>query len=192
MNQERGPESPEGGPAGAGSQKDRWVDGDLEAGADRRGSGGNGGAAGDDAGTSGSAEAAGSERDSGGRPDLAADLRALGENLRDALRAAWTSQERERIQSEIELGVRQLGQAISQTFEEGTREFRSGRVKERMAGVKEDLRSRPLGDRAVAELHEMLTKVNQQVRQARDRWTPRGGSASGGAEPGRGEETVGL
>ena len=126
----------------------------------------------------------------GERPDLAADLRALGENLRDALRAAWGSQERERFQAEVERGLRELRQAVTETFEETARDVKSGeRRRERMAeararaaGVREELRSGQMGGRVRREIHELLDQLNEQLRRSRQRWTPRRERAPGGVE----------
>lgn len=116
------------------------------------------------------------------RPDLAADLRTLGVNLREALRAAWGSQERERLQAEIETGLRDLGQTLRETFDQATQEVRSrervrervAEVKQKAAGAREELRSGKVGDRARAEIHDVLNRLNEQLRRSQGRWTPPG------------------
>ncbi|MBA2564955.1 MAG: hypothetical protein H0V09_05980 [Gemmatimonadetes bacterium] len=112
-------------------------------------------------------------------PDLTADLRTLGENLRDTLRAAWESREREHLQSEIEQGLRALGSALGQTFESTAHEFRAEPLREKVVGlrekvtgVKQELRTTPVADRVRAEIHEVLGRLNEQLRQSRTRWTP--------------------
>ena len=119
-------------------------------------------------------------RDVGGRPDLAADFRALGENLKDALRAAWTSAERERLQSEIERGLASLGQTLGKTFDEGARELasreklreRMGEVRTRVSGLREELKSGQARDKVRTEVHDLLTRLNGEVRRSKERWTP--------------------
>lgn len=126
----------------------------------------------------------------GPKPDIAGDLRELGENLREALRAAWTSRERLQLQSEIEQGLSALGSTLAQTFDAARRDLRSSaRVRERVAearqkvsGVREELRPGQVGDRARAEIHEVLERVNDQLRRSRERWTPSSGSPQGGPE----------
>ena len=124
---------------------------------------------------------AGAEREPA--PDLAADLRQLGENLRDALSAAWESREREQLQAEIEEGLRGLRQSLGQTFDEAAEELRSReRVRQRVAdmrakaaGVREELRPGHVGDRVRLQLHDVLTRMNEQLERSQRRWTPRSG-----------------
>jgi predicted nuclease with TOPRIM domain len=134
------------------------------------------------------AEPSGPEGPGRERPDLAADLRVLGENLREALRAAWGSAERDRLQSDIERGLASLRETLGRTFEEGKQELgsrermkrRMDEMRSRMAGVREDLRSTAVGDRVRGEIHELLTRLNDELRHSRERWTPRSGGGGAG------------
>jgi hypothetical protein len=115
---------------------------------------------------------------SSGPPDLAADLRALGENLKDALRAAWTSEERERLQSEIERGLGSLRQTLHQTFEEGARDLASrermrtrvDQARARVAGLRDELQGETR-DRVRSEIHDLLSRLNGEVSRSKERWT---------------------
>ncbi len=147
----------------------------------------------DDGDTYGGAEtepAAGGDEDAGRaageRPDLAADLRALGENLKDALRAAWTSAERERLQAEIEGGLASLRQTLGRTFDEArdraSRREKMEEVRTRVSGLREELRSGQARDKVRTEIHDLLTRLNDEVRRSKDRWTPRSGGSGAGPD----------
>jgi len=136
----------------------------------------------DPAGSVGNGGSAGAGPEGPG-PDLAADLRTLGENLRDALRAAWESRERERLQAEIEGGLKALGHALGQTFDEAARDLRSrerarervAEVRRKMAGARAEWRSGHAGDRVRGESHEMLHHLNESLQRSKARWTPPSG-----------------
>jgi hypothetical protein len=112
------------------------------------------------------------------RPDLTADFRALGENLKDAVRTAWASEERERLQSEIERGLASLSQTLQTTFQEGARDLAS---RERMRARLNDARTRVAGlrdelkgetrDRVRSEIHDLLVRLNDEVSRSKERWT---------------------
>jgi hypothetical protein len=123
----------------------------------------------------------------GERPDLAADLRVLGENLKEALRAAWQSAERERLQAEIERGLASLGRSVSETFEEGTRDLKNRekvrervqQARERVAQARDHLRTGAAGDRVRVEIHDLLTRLNDELARSKERWTPGSGPRDG-------------
>jgi hypothetical protein len=134
------------------------------------------------------------------RPDLVADLRELGENLRETLRSAWASRERAQLQAEIEQGLKALGETVSRTVDEAAHELgdrqrvreRVAEVRTKVAGVREEFRPGHVADRTRTELHEVLTRVNAQLRRAQARWTPAAEGPGAGPEPVAGEPGRGL
>ena len=46
------------------------------------------------------------------QPDLASELRQLGNNLKASLQSAWESEERKKVQEDIEHGLTDLGQLL--------------------------------------------------------------------------------
>jgi hypothetical protein len=98
--------------------------------------------------------------------DIAAELRALGDNLKDLLRSIWESEERRRMQQEVETGLKDLGTKLDQAVTE-FRESPSG--KQFQADV-EELRTRVNSGEVAAEIRtgvlEALRSVNAELAKA--------------------------
>lgn len=110
--------------------------------------------------------------DSGGETgtgDIAAELRSLGDNLKDLLRSVWESEERRRMQQEVEAGLKDLGTKLDQAMTE-FRESPSG--KQFQADV-EELRARVNSGEVAAEIRagviEALRSVNAELSKAAPR-----------------------
>jgi seryl-tRNA(Sec) selenium transferase len=98
--------------------------------------------------------------------DIAAEFIALGKNLKEIFQTAWESEERKKIQREIETALSEVITSLNQTANE---------IKESPAGQRlktdvDDLRSRvqtgEVGDQIRAELLAALRKVNIELEKA--------------------------
>ena len=90
---------------------------------------------------------------------LADEFRNLGQNLIEALRVAWESPERRRLQQEIESGLREFGKAVESGYEEVREQVVSGEVQSR---IREDLLS------ALQQVNDELKKATEQMAQRGD------------------------
>lgn len=101
-----------------------------------------------------------------GSGDIAAELRALGDNLKDLLRSIWESEERRRMQQEVETGLQDLGTKLDQAVTE-FRESPSG--KQFQVDV-EELKARVNSGEVAAEIRagvlEALRSVNAELSKA--------------------------
>ncbi len=103
-----------------------------------------------------------------GRSEILEELRALGKNLSTLLQSAWESEERRKIQQEIETGLGEMrsslkdaasgpaGQAIKADLEDLHQRLRTGEVEKRLR----------------TELVSALHTANESIKKAAERKTP--------------------
>lgn len=119
--------------------------------------------------------------------NLIEEFRTLGLNLVDALRAAWTSPERKRLQQEIEEGLTEM----TATMRQEATAFRESPAGQRMQSDFEDLRTRVQSGEAEAkarsELLNALQIINSELKKASTRWSEneRPAETPGGGPPGK-------
>jgi hypothetical protein len=111
--------------------------------------------------------------------DLSDELHQLGVNLKEALRSAWESEERKKLQKEIEAGLQSLGSELQKAADEiDVQEIGQG-VKEGIEDAGQKLQSGEFGDKVRTELLGVLRTINAELQEARSKWSP----PSGGEEP---------
>ena len=103
--------------------------------------------------------------------DLAAEFRNLGNNLKEILQSAWESEERKKLQQEIEVGLADLGKSLDNTVEE----FKVSPAGQRLKTEVQDLHQRVRSGKVETELREnllsVLRKVNSELEKASTRNT---------------------
>jgi len=119
--------------------------------------------------------------------DLTNEFRILGQTLVEAMRTAWESPERQRLQQEIETGLNEFGATIRQESD-AFRESPTGqRLKTEFDNLQERIRSGETENRLRQELLAALRSINAELKKATQRWSssPGGdtGQASDEAEP---------
>jgi predicted component of type VI protein secretion system len=101
-----------------------------------------------------------------GSGDLADEFRNLGENLKTFFQTAWESEERKKLQQEIEAGMAELGKSLSQAASE----FKAGPAGQQLKSDFEDLhervRSGEVENKIRAELLSVLRTVNTELEKA--------------------------
>jgi HD-GYP domain-containing protein (c-di-GMP phosphodiesterase class II) len=115
--------------------------------------------------------------------DVTSEFRQLGRNLKEILQATWESEERRKLQQEIETGLSELGRSLNQTVAE----FKESPTGQRIKSEAEDLRGRIRSGELEAELREellsILRRVNTELEKAAARPSP---SSVEKDEPGEG------
>ena len=96
---------------------------------------------------------------------ISEQLNDLGNNLRDALRAAWTSEERRKLQQDIETGMASLGASLSQAAKEFSSTNTGQMIKEDVKDLQERWRSGEVGSKVHSEVVEALRKVNEELQK---------------------------
>jgi hypothetical protein len=98
--------------------------------------------------------------------DIGDQLNELGKNLRDALRTAWESDERRRLQQEIEVGLANLGDSLSQAAKEFSNSPTGQNLKEDVKDIHERWQTGEVGTKVRSEIAEALRTVNKELQKA--------------------------
>jgi hypothetical protein len=98
--------------------------------------------------------------------DIGDQLNELGKNLRDALRTAWESDERRNLQQEIEVGLANLGDSLSQAAKEFTSSPTGQNLKEDVKDLQERWQTGEVGTKVRSEITEALRTFNKELQKA--------------------------
>ena len=98
--------------------------------------------------------------------DIGDQLNELGKNLRDALRTAWESDERRKLQQEIEVGLANLGDSLSQAAKEFSDSPTGQNLKEDVKDMHERWQTGEVGTKVRSEIAEALRTVNKELQKA--------------------------
>jgi hypothetical protein len=97
---------------------------------------------------------------------IADEFVELGRNIKQALQSAWTSEERRRLQSEIETGLREASRALKQA----TDELSKSQAVQDLKADAEDLHRRvqngELEAKIRSELLSALRRANEELKKA--------------------------
>ncbi|NIS83218.1 MAG: hypothetical protein GTO14_24130 [Anaerolineales bacterium] len=103
--------------------------------------------------------------------ELVEEFKRLGENLKNAIEAAWESEERKEISQEVQEGLTKVSQAV----EGAVKEVVEGETVQRLRGevdeFTERVRSGEVRDKVRAELRAALEKINAELEKAAASWT---------------------
>jgi hypothetical protein len=94
------------------------------------------------------------------------ELRALGDNLIAALREAWGTPERQRLQNEIETGLADLGSSLKKAAADFETSPTGQRLKADIDDFGERVRSGEVESKLRSELLEALRAVNSELEKA--------------------------
>lgn len=93
------------------------------------------------------------------RSEIAEELRALGENLRNMLRTAWESPERKKMQDEIQSGLTELGDSVNKAVNE----FSTSKPGQTLKAEYEDFSQRVRSGQVESKVREEILKVLRMV-----------------------------
>lgn len=93
-------------------------------------------------------------------------LNELGKNLREALQSAWESEERRKLQKEIENGLANLGASLSQAADDFSKSPTGQSMKEDVKDMQERWRTGEVRSKVHSEIVEALRKVNTELQKA--------------------------
>jgi succinate dehydrogenase/fumarate reductase flavoprotein subunit len=102
--------------------------------------------------------------------DMRDEFRQLGDNLQQAMNAAWQSSERKRLQQELKDGLQELEKAFHD-FGEKIKESEVGmRVKADMEDLGERVRSGEVGENTRQGVISALQRANAELVKLIARW----------------------
>ena len=111
--------------------------------------------------------------------NLGEELRSLGENLKSALHSAWESEERKKVQAEIETGVTDLSKLLKDTAEEFEAEKIGGDLKAGVEDSRERVESGEVTAQIRTDLLQVLQAINIELTKIQDQWTTGSDTESG-------------
>lgn len=116
-------------------------------------------------------------------PNLSDEFRDLGKNLVNAMKAAWDSPERQKLQKELGDGIDQL----ITTLRMETDTFRESPAGQRLRADVEDLRQRvrsgEIENQVRSEILTALRTLNSELERAAGRWNAPESAESAPADP---------
>ena len=93
-------------------------------------------------------------------------LNELGKNLREAQQSAWESEERRKLQQEIEEGLANLGASLSEAAKDFSNSPTGQNLKEDVKDLNERWRTGEVKSKVRSEITETLRKVNDELQKA--------------------------
>jgi len=93
-------------------------------------------------------------------------LNELGKNLRQVLQAAWESDERRKVQKEIEDGLANLGASLSQAAKDFSNSPTGQNLKEDVRDMQERWRTGEVRSKVHTEIMDALRTVNNELQKA--------------------------
>ena len=95
--------------------------------------------------------------------DLAADFRALGNNLLGVLQAAWDRPERQKLQQEIENGLLELGATLKQASDDFSETPVGNRIKTGVDEIRARVESGQVEEVIRNDLQSALRTINTEL-----------------------------
>ena len=89
----------------------------------------------------------------------------MGKNLRDALQSAWDSEERRKLQKEIEEGLSEVSNSLSQAAKDFKESSAGQTLKSDVADFQERLRTGEVESKVRTEILDALRTVNNELRK---------------------------
>jgi len=98
--------------------------------------------------------------------DVAAEFRNLGQNLKSVLQTAWDSDERKKLQEEIEAGLADLNRSLDQAVSEFRESPAGQRLKEDVADLSGRIRTGQVEEEIRVGLLSVLRSIDQELENA--------------------------
>ena len=98
--------------------------------------------------------------------DISTEFLELGQNIKKALQTAWTSEERKNIQTEIEKGLKEAGEAIKQAGNDFSHSQAVQTLKTEADDFQERVKSGELEAKVRSEVLAALRIANDQLKKA--------------------------
>jgi vacuolar-type H+-ATPase subunit E/Vma4 len=99
-------------------------------------------------------------------------LNELGRNLRQVLQSAWESEERRKLQQEIEVGLANLGESLSEAARDFSNSPAGKSLKEDVKDIQERWQSGEMQSKVQNDVMDALRKVNTELQKATQKNPP--------------------
>ena len=104
--------------------------------------------------------------------DIGEQLNELGKNLREALRTAWESDEWQKLQKEIQDGLANLQDTLSEAVADFSSSPSGQEFKEDVKDLHDRWRTGEVGTKVRSEIAEALRTVNRELQKATQKSPP--------------------
>jgi hypothetical protein len=104
--------------------------------------------------------------------DIGEQLNELGKNLRETLRTAWESDDRRKLQQEIETGLTNLRDSLNQAAKDFSNSQAGQTLKEDVKDLNERWQTGEVGSKVRSEVAEALRTVNKELQKTYQRSQP--------------------
>lgn len=94
------------------------------------------------------------------------EFEALGKTIQEALNAVWDSDQRKNIQTKVESGLREIGDALDNLVTDIQTSEKGQRLREDVEDMGERIRSGEVADKAREGLLNTLQKLNAELMKA--------------------------
>jgi DNA-binding transcriptional regulator YbjK len=102
--------------------------------------------------------------------DLAEEFRSLGKNLVEALRAAWDSSERQKLQKELEAGLAETASFLKEEAVKFSQSQSGQQLKSDLEELHQRVKRGEAETAARKEILEALRTVNAELEKAAKKW----------------------
>ena len=96
---------------------------------------------------------------------IADELRQLGRNIKDALHSAWESEERQKLQQEVQDGLSELGNFLNQAADDLKSTQTGQTIQADIDDLKERLRTGEVENKVRSEILEALQTANRELQR---------------------------
>ena len=97
--------------------------------------------------------------------DLAAEFRELGKNLSELLRSGWESEERKKLQQDIETGLKDLGTTLKKAGNDIATSPLAQNLKADVNDLRQRAESGELEQKVRAEVRAVLQAANEEIKK---------------------------
>ncbi len=104
------------------------------------------------------------------QPDLTAQFRELGENLKNIFQSAWQSEEARKLRQEISEGMSELGKAANQAVDD----FNASEAGQKLKAEAQDFRARVESGEVESKAREELGRVMAFINAELNKFTRTG------------------
>jgi hypothetical protein len=104
--------------------------------------------------------------------DIGEQLNELGKNLRETLRTAWESDDRRKLQQEIETGLTNLRDSLNQAAKDFTNSQAGQNLKEDVKDLHDRWQTGEVGSKVRSEVAEALRTVNKELQKTYQKSQP--------------------
>ncbi len=104
--------------------------------------------------------------------DIGEQLNELGKNLRESLRTAWESDDRRKLQQEIEFGLTNLRDSLNQAASDFSNSQAGQNLKEDVKDLHERWQTGEVGSKVRSEIADALRTVNKELQKTYQKSQP--------------------